>query len=264
MHVMPSFPSARVKHFDQELELFQKFEHWRSSSPLDPSRHPRDGCEDSVSTTSRTVSLQKLSSRKCVVKATPRPVTTAAVAADEKVRLFDEFIAKRLQEHRNNENEDLIWNMDEVPVGMVYNRTVHWRGDKNVVIRTARGEKLVVLTCSQSGIKARPLIIFRGSEQGTIAKQLKNAGINVDVCVNSKGFMNGTTMKARDHWLPSFCEDANSKSCELDSHNQGNNDLIRTGADGSGSNDAAPKTTERLNRRVLVDPFKLTRIQGGY
>uniref|UniRef100_A0A0N5BCA4 DDE-1 domain-containing protein n=1 Tax=Strongyloides papillosus TaxID=174720 RepID=A0A0N5BCA4_STREA len=109
----------------------------------------------------------------------------------EKIRSFRNFV---MEETRNIAPCN-IGNFDEVPVpfDIVYERTVHAKGDDCVKIDTTGHEKsnfTVVLGVTASGEKLKPMIIFK--------KKLLPKGNfppNVVIKVNDKGWMTEDIMK---------------------------------------------------------------------
>ena len=71
---------------------------------------------------------------------------------------------------------DLIVNCDETPLyfEMIENKTIAFTGEKNIIIKTNGGEKkgiTCLLAITASGKKLKPLLIFKGVEDGLIEKK---------------------------------------------------------------------------------------------
>ena len=127
---------------------------------------------------------------------------------DPKIISFNEFISKRRQEHNYNMDEILNFDETRIYVDMPRSRTLHFVGCNDVQVETNGKETEGVsigLTCAADGSKMTPLVIFRGSEKGKLAKnlpiQLKFLGVNVDAVFQKKAFMDESVMI--DHYLES-------------------------------------------------------------
>lgn len=107
---------------------------------------------------------------------------------EKKVENFHRFVLK----HRRLHNFPLaaIGNMDETPISfdLPSNRTVHFKGEKTVSVKTTGAEKsymTVVLSCMADRTKLKPMVVFK---RKTMPKEKLPAGVLV--YVNEKGWMN--------------------------------------------------------------------------
>ena len=83
---------------------------------------------------------------------------------EEKVTNFCQFVSRRKEELAKQ--ADRVFNMDEVPMSFdaPYSRTVETTGAESVPVLTTGHEKTgftVVLACSESGKKLKPMVIFK-------------------------------------------------------------------------------------------------------
>ena len=77
-----------------------------------------------------------------------------------------------------NDNFDLIINCDETPLFFeMVDKTTIKKGEKNIII-TTKGSKKKHITCllaiTASGKKLKPLLIFKGLDNGLIEKKLNS------------------------------------------------------------------------------------------
>lgn len=112
---------------------------------------------------------------------------------ETKLKDFKEFVKKEVDELRLNPDD--IVNMDEVPMSFDIPacRTVEEVGKKTVGVTTTGHERTcftVVLACTASGKKLKPMVIFK---RVTMPREKLPKGIEV-VC-NKKGWMNEEVMK---------------------------------------------------------------------
>ena len=83
---------------------------------------------------------------------------------EEKVTNFRQFVSRRKEEL--NIQADRVFNMDKVPMSFdaPYSRTVDETGAESIPVSTTGHEKTgftVVLVCSESGKKLKPMVIFK-------------------------------------------------------------------------------------------------------
>lgn len=112
---------------------------------------------------------------------------------EQKMDDFHEFVQKE-RDQLQLENCDVI-NMDEVPMSfdIPASRSVADKGVKTVAIDTTGHERTnftVVLACSASGVKLKPMVIFK---RATMPRETLPGGVAV-VC-NKKGWMNCDVMQ---------------------------------------------------------------------
>jgi len=112
---------------------------------------------------------------------------------EEKMSSFRDFVANEITA-RNLSPDDVI-NMDEVPMSFDIppTRSVAPVGTKTIGISTTGHERnnfTVVLACTASGVKLKPMVIFK---RVTMPRVKFPAG--VVVVVNKKGWMNTEVMK---------------------------------------------------------------------
>ena len=108
----------------------------------------------------------------------------------EEVTNFRQFVSRRKDEL--NIQADRVFNMDEVPMSfdVPYSRTVDATGAESIPVSTTGHEKTgftVVLACSESGKKLKPMVIF---QRKTMPKENHPAGVVVH-CHNKGQRWNG-------------------------------------------------------------------------
>lgn len=105
----------------------------------------------------------------------------------ERITNFRQFVSRRKDEL--NIQADRVFKMDEVPMSFdaPYSRTVDKTGAESIPVLTTGHEKtgfIVVLACSKSGKKLKPMVIFK---RKTMPKE--NLPASVVVHCHNKGYM---------------------------------------------------------------------------
>lgn len=121
---------------------------------------------------------------------------------EEKVVNFREFVSRRKEEL--GIQADRVFNMDEVPMSFdaPHSRTVDSTGAESVPVSTTGHEKTgftVVLACSESGKKLKPMVIFK---RKTMPKEKLPDGVVVHC--HAKGWMDraGMAVWGEKVWRP--------------------------------------------------------------
>lgn len=122
------------------------------------------------------------------------------VDLEDKIMNFQKFIIEQRRKFDFPLNS--IGNMDETPVqfDMVGNTTIDFKGSKTVTVRSTGHEKsrfTVVLSCLASGVKLKPMIIFK---RKTMPKGTIPSGVLVHVQANGWMDDEGVKLWLREIW----------------------------------------------------------------